>query len=431
MGFWIRSYRIELEKLPLSLMTWSSLVVVLCGGILSSILLLLPIQDKIKGEVNIYPEGQPRPMNAPSAGFLYFHKNEEQYIKKGDLLFTIDVEISEEELANLDEFIYTDLDETDLQETADLISNIKSITKGDFRQVNNELHNLADQIRQLDILKDAYNPRDLLQDLDRSISLKVKQLNKFQALNQSEEEVLNHLKEQLSRDSASLEGGAISERDLQETRRKYLDKKSVLIENDLRKQALSGDIIDEQKEKNQLLQSFSTDIEKLILEILGQKRIIREKYQEYLEEHVVTSPINGYATWSNNIVSEETVREGQRIMLLSKAQNTTIAHSEMYVSAENAGKIKSGMKVRIGLSEFDQKEFGIYYTTVKQISDMPQDDQYKVILDCVLPLTTSYNIPLPSRSAYSGNGEILLGKINLLTKISQEIYFNREKYASR
>ena len=102
----------------------------------------------------------------------------------------------------------------------------------------------------------------------------------------------------------------------------------------------------------------------------------------------------------------------------------------MYVGAANAGTIKPGMNVRIGLSEFDQKEFGIYYTKVMHVSEVPQNNQYRITLECALPLITSYNIQLPERDNYVGQGEVLLGRINLLTKISREIQFNKTKYAS-
>ena len=131
-----------------------------------------------------------------------------------------------------------------------------------------------------------------------------------------------------------------------------------------------------------------------------------------------------------NIVNQEAVDQGDLVMLLTKTQNTTQAISEMFVNANNAGKIEVGMNVRVGLSEFDQKEFGIYYTTVKDVSPLQVDGRYKITLNCELPLTTSYNVQLPGRNTYSGNGEILIGKINLLEKISREIQFNRDKYAS-
>ena len=277
MGFWIRSYKIQLEKLPVSLVTWSSIVVFGCAGILSSILLLLPIQDKIKGDVQIFTKGQPLNMMAPSAGFLYFHKGEQEYVGKGELLATIDVEITEQQLDQLEEFVYNELKSVDLGNTNALISRIDAISRSDFRQVNNELLNLSDQLKQLEILIGASDPRGLLNNLDRSISLKVKQLGNYSALNQSELGVLQLMKEQLASDSILLAAGAISEREFQETKRKLIDKQSVLIENDLRRQNLSGDIIDEQKEKNKLQQNYKSNIEELNLRIITQTGIIRKK----------------------------------------------------------------------------------------------------------------------------------------------------------
>ena len=430
MSFWIRSYHIKLDRLPYSLMGWSFFVVFLCITLLAGILLLLPIQDKISGDVTIYTSGQPLNLNAPSSGFINFHKKEQEYIKRGDLLASIDVEIDQVAINRMSDFIYSGLSEFDITNTTAYLDEIDVLVENDFRKVNNELYNLADQLKQLEILNGASNPQGVIDNLNRSMNLKVRQLQNFTELNNSEREVLDLLKEQYESDSILLEAGAISKRDINESSRKYLDKKSVLIENELRRQTLTDDIINDEKEKNELLQSYRSKVEELALGIISQVGVIREAFQNYLDEFIIISPVDGYITRPYQIVDEETIQEGEIVMYLSKTQTSTTAKSEMFVGVENAGKIKPGMMVRVGLSEFDQKEFGIYYTKVKAISNLQVDGKYKVVLDCELPLKTSYQIELPLRNSYSGQGEVLLGKINLLTKISREISFNKAKYAS-
>ena len=97
MSFWIRKYNIELERLPLALLTKSILVVIVCLAILSSILLLLPIQDKISGNVFIYSKGQALALYAPSDGFVHLHAENDDVVSRGELLATIDVELTEDE----------------------------------------------------------------------------------------------------------------------------------------------------------------------------------------------------------------------------------------------------------------------------------------------------------------------------------------------
>ena len=109
MRFWIRKYNIQLEKLPLGLVLWSAGVVLLCASILSVILLFLPIQDKISGEVSIYTSGQPLSLNAPSDGFLKLYYSANELVQEGDLIASIDVRVNEYELEQLKKLVFVEL----------------------------------------------------------------------------------------------------------------------------------------------------------------------------------------------------------------------------------------------------------------------------------------------------------------------------------
>lgn len=430
MSFWIKKYKIELERLPTALLTKSILVVFLCISILTSILLLLPIQDTIKGDVVIYSKGQPLAINAPTSGFLHLVKKDDELHSKGDLLATIDVDISQSEYDQLKNLILNDLAHLDFNNTRELIRSIEDVTTSDFKEINNELFSLVDLVHQLEILQTASDPVELIATLDRSIKAREIRAQSFNALNSAQEDILKLIREQLRTDSLLWLSGGLSERDYQEQKRQYIDKKTVIIENTLRQQEIGSEIIQDEKEKFTLTQQHNTKIEELRLGIVTQLGIIRQKYQEFIENHIIIAPVKGYGTLPYDIVNQEYINEGEPIMLLSQSQKQEKTSSEMFIISNNAGKIKPGMMVRIGLSEFDQKEYGIYYTSIKSISDIPQNGKYKVLLECSLPITTSYNIELPQKDVYNGKGEVLIGKINLFTKISREIQFNKTKYAS-
>ena len=430
MSFWIRKYKLELDKLPFAVLGKSTAVVVLCIIILAAILLLLPIQDTIKGEVAIYTDGQPLTLQAPSSGFLNIVKSEQDQISRGDLIATIEVDVTASALQEMESLIYNDLAAIDFNNADELYDKVKEISNHDFRQIKIELYSLLDLLTQLKILRRANDPKELINTLDRSIQVKREQVTSFGQLSQSHEKVLALLKTQLESDSTLYAAGGISERAYLDRQRDYIDKRSIIIENNLRKQQKTGEIIVDEKEKFALAQGHRSKLEELKLRIVDQVSAIRSSYQSYLDTYVITSPINGFASLPFDIVDQEMITAGENIMLLSTSTSNQEVESEMFVDALNAGKIEKDMRVRIGLSEFNQREFGIYYTTVQSISEVAQDGKYKITLDCSLPLKTSYNVSLPHRRSYNGKGEIMIGKINLLTKISRELHFNRSKYAS-
>lgn len=429
MNFWIRKYDINIEGLPGKVLWKSVIVVFLCMLILSTILLFLPIQDKLKGDVIIQTKGLPLSILAPSDGFLNLKNFEKTEIKKGDLLATIDTEITAHQLKEIENLLYTEL--SSMGEFGQSISKkIQEVSTYDIKDLKNELFVLSDLLEQISILKRAANPKDLITTLEKSIRLKNNQISSISRLNETQKEVIQLSQIQLTADSTLVSVGGLSEREFGDTRKEFINQKSVLIENEFRKQQLEGEIIDSEKEIFGLNQAFHSDYEKLRLRLFEQLGAAREQYQLFLNEHILFAPTNGFATVPYDISTNEVVKTGDQILILSHSKDRAIPVSEMYVDAANVGKIKEGMKVRIGLSEFDEKEFGIYYTLVTDISDLKVNGQYRVTLKCELPLETSYKQFLPLRDSYSGKGEILLGRINLLTKISREVYYNKKKYAA-
>ena len=209
-----------------------------------------------------------------------------------------------------------------------------------------------------------------------------------------------------------------------------MERRSILIENKVEAQVAKNEIIQVEREKQQLRQDYTSRTEELKLKIIDQVGVIRRAYQLYLDNYIIMAPINGKIALTPQIRDHSHVQPGSVITYITPRNLSAKPTSELYLSAKNAGKVEPGMKVRIGLTEFDQKEYGIYYTEVLSISEVLHDDKYRVDLKLDLPIKTSYDLSIPSRHSYTGKGEVLVGKINLLTKISREISFNRDKYAS-
>ncbi len=426
----IKNYDINIKYLPRPVLTQSVIAVIGAILILGAILLLLPIQDTIKGEVIIYGSGQPINIQSRKSGIIHQKVNDGDIMAKGGLIATIDVEVTQPELDALRDFVKGKLTQINWNATPSLSGDIQNLVGSDFRELNNELYTLSDIIQQLATLQSASNPKDLVATLDRSITAKNKQVQQYSQLNDNQNDIILFLLEQLKSDSLLYSEGGISEREYLQRQRSIMDRKSMLIENDVESQVAKNEIIQVEREKEEINQNYRSRTEELKLKIIDQVGVIRRAYQEYLDDYIIIAPIDGKVALLPQIRDQSHVNENTVILYMTPRGAAATPTSELYVTAKNAGKVEPGMKVRIGLSEFDQKEYGIYYTHVISISDILQDGRYKIDLKLDLPITTSYNLTIPSRHSYNGQGEVLLGKINLLTKISREISFNRDKFAS-
>ena len=430
MNFWIKKYNLQLEQLPLGLVLSSAVVVVICTCILSTILLFLPIQDKIRGDVNIYTSGQPLSLHAPSDGFFYMYKDENEEVERGELIASIDVRVTEAQLSRLEDLIFGEFGKGNFEYEELLGGILEELPIRDYRQIINELYKLQDFLVQLRLHKSAADPEELIKAIDQAIAINSSQTSTYATIDNSIRELIILTEGQLYNDSLLLGIGGLSERDLQETYKTLIQAKKDLIENNLRKQEIERLTTEDERNKIDLRSSYNTKLVDLRTDILTQEGIIRSQFQAYKEEYLILAPVEGILTLPYGTVENETVQSGDQIFLLTRKESEEQVESLMFVNENNIGKVKPGMMVRIGLSQYDQKEFGIYYTEVLDVSEVPQNGMYKIKLHCELPIKTSYEKELrPIQKTYSGSGEILLGKINLLTKISREINFNRSKYA--
>ena len=426
----IKKYDIHPEYLPKAVLTNGFLSVALAVFVLFTILLLLPIQDTIRGEVIIYGSGQPINIHVRQPGILHLHTQTDDIASVGEVIATVDVQVSQKELDALQDFIKGKLTQIDWRTYKSLGDDIRALVHADFREIHNELYTLHDIIQQLATLEDTSNPKDLLATLDRSIGIRNEQVTQYQQLSDNQRDIIAFLHDQLRQDSILFSEGGISEREYLLRQQSIMERQSVLIENNVESQVAKNEIIQVERDKQQINQSYKSRTEELKLRIIDQVGVIRRAYQQYLDRYIITAPIDGKIALPSQLRDQTHVTPESILMYITPRNLSSRPTSELYVSAQNAGKIEPGMKVRIGLSEFDQKEYGIYYTEVLSISEILEDDSYQVELKLDLPIKTSYDISIPSRHSYTGQGEVLIGKINLLTKITREISFNRDKFAS-
>ena len=307
---------------------------------------------------------------------------------------------------------------------------IRELTTKDFRDIGNELIGLSDKLDQLEIIKRVSDPSAQLTALDKAIANNRNRMENLEGIKETTRKSIDILAQQLKSDSTLLAIGGLAEREYQITESNFIESRAQLLESNERIQEIYGQILDDERTKISLETKYRSDLQILKREIDDQLVLIRRKFQEYKDQYVILAPISGMVTLENEISDDEMIQMGDPIMMLTRDKKDETIESEMYVGVKNAGKIKPGMIVRIGLDEFDQREYGIYYSSVRTISQVENGGMYKVNLECILPITTSYNINLPVLKTYNGQGEILLGKITLFTKIKREIQFNKAKYAS-
>ncbi|WP_051590621.1 HlyD family secretion protein [Flavobacterium daejeonense] len=84
----------------------------------------------------------------------------------------------------------------------------------------------------------------------------------------------------------------------------------------------------------------------------------------------------------------------------------------------NSGKIKTGQKVNVRLSNFPDNEFGMLQGVIKNISLTP-DKEGNLLIDVIFPkkLETSYHKIIPFQQEMSGTAEIVTEDLRLIERL--------------
>ncbi len=136
--------------------------------------------------------------------------------------------------------------------------------------------------------------------------------------------------------------------------------------------------------------------------------------------YVLKSPVSGKVTIGNYWSENQNVKTGDAIMTVVPAKKEK-PFGKMTLAMENTGKIKSGQKVNIKLSNFPATEFGMLVGNVHSISLVPEQGNYYVKVDLPNGLITNYNRQLPFMQEMTGNAEIITEDMRLIERIVDPI----------
>jgi multidrug resistance efflux pump len=138
--------------------------------------------------------------------------------------------------------------------------------------------------------------------------------------------------------------------------------------------------------------------------------------QKYLLEAPIDGVVSFTAFWSKN----QNVREGDRVMTIIPADQGKIV-GKINLPIQGAGKVSLGQQVNIKIDNFPYLEYGMIKGVVRNISLVPDNQEYIVEVDLPEGLTTYYKIEIPFKQEMQGTAEILTDERRLLERIVSPI----------
>ncbi|KLT68970.1 MULTISPECIES: HlyD family secretion protein [Flavobacterium] len=143
------------------------------------------------------------------------------------------------------------------------------------------------------------------------------------------------------------------------------------------------------------------------------KKVIKDWELNYTLKSSVSGVVTFLQVWTEN----QTINAGDNVFsIIPDARNGFVG--KVKAPALNSGKIKVGQRVNIRLSNFPDREFGVLYGTIQNISLVPDKDG-NLLLDVALPngLVTSYKKKILFQQEMKGSAEIVTEDLRLLERI--------------
>lgn len=144
------------------------------------------------------------------------------------------------------------------------------------------------------------------------------------------------------------------------------------------------------------------------------------------KKYLIKVPINGQVDYINFISTNQFITQGS--FLFSVLPNNNKIIGQVLMPSEGAGKVKVGQTVLIKLNAFPYQEFGKLTGKVKNISLIPNESEYLVIVEIPDGLLSDSGKNLSFGKNMEGQAEIIVEKRRLLYKIFDKIVkaFDRE-----
>lgn len=148
---------------------------------------------------------------------------------------------------------------------------------------------------------------------------------------------------------------------------------------------------------------------------------LRKSIRQWERDHLMYASIDGTLSYNQFLGENQFVKTGTTLLSILP-DNRQNAIGQMYIGAQNQGKIKEKQKVLIKLDNFKHQEYGIIKGEIKSIA-LLQDNDKKYYIEVRLPegLKTSYHKTIHFDKELSGNADIVTEELTLAQRILHQL----------
>jgi len=220
---------------------------------------------------------------------------------------------------------------------------------------------------------------------------------------------------QFKRDSLLLLKGVLSDLDIEKSKTLFIQKKynlnvarTKLAETQSANLKLDQEVVDAEME-------FADQKKKAQNSLIEAMNVLKSRLAYWEQSFIIRTPIEGKVSFTNFWSKNQQVKKDEIVFTIIPEKQTQII-GRISLPVKGAGKVAVSQKVNIRFENFPYMEYGYIKGTVKNISLIPNNENYIVEVELPQDLLTNYNIQLKFSQEMKGTAEIITEDLRLIQR---------------
>lgn len=155
---------------------------------------------------------------------------------------------------------------------------------------------------------------------------------------------------------------------------------------------------------------------------------IENGIENWQQNYSFIAPVSGKLVWLEKIHQNQFIESGKSLFAITTNNEKCIALAT--IPATGFGKIKTGQKARIKLSNYPSYEFGHLEGVVSKLTEIPNENSYQIEITLNNGMTSSYNKLLTFTPEMTGTAEIVTDDLRVMQRIFNQFNKLFERKAS-
>jgi hypothetical protein len=376
--------------------------------------MLFSYPDIIEAPVVVLADNPPVNLVAVSNGKLerIFHQ-EGEYIQKGDLIAVVESPLFPDDVLWLRETLLTDSTQNPNKSTFSSGNLPRNINLGPLQNPYNDWLKALHDLQQFNELnyhqqKSAHLNTQLAERTQLQQQIQ-KQLETFSQIYQLSAQ--NYL-----RDSALVAQNYIAPVDFERTYSEFLsrritleDYQSQLINLDVQKNDIRSTLLETQMDFTQRQSEYRMRVQSSFENLKSQLLLWEKNY-------AFVAPVNGELVFAGAWTQNQQINCGDQVFsVIPEEKGEFIARGG--IPLQGSGKVTTGDRVNIRLSNYPYQEYGVLQGEVLHVSAIPAGDHFPFQIRLNNQLKTTYNTNLGHHAMLDGVAQIITEDISLFNRM--------------